>query len=611
MSRSGALAQAVAILTENERQDTISRVDLCVSLRVCDVDTAAAVPRYLPETDEQLIEVGGVWNRRSKRWEEGDSETLMVIRTPRGSQQEPAARYLAEWLRRMAIGPKGKHWDEPFIIECDAPYATDTIGTGKPRISVEFRRVWTMLLEGGRRGGKSYLSVAALVLYAVMVPGALVWAVSPTNDETDELEQAIRAMMPASWATFRGGGGNRASAFRLVNGSRILLMSGHKPRALKRGKCDLVLYNEGQNMSGKGWTQLRGAISDSGGMVIIACNPPDSEIGRWIEEVHEKARARKAKIIAFHMTGKTNPFVQAESLDDMADEVDDLTLRRERDGEFVPIGDVVMHAWSDSASMKDPPAHLIDVTARETKRELGRAAGYVVGMDFQKTPHMVGVIFKLFTDPQSEVPDEVIPWVVDEVVVDDANEDDLVNALEALPRYKHGAERDPDDCYHGKERGSYDPENPEHCAVVMDASGFWQDGEHSKKKNSDQRLRERQWVWLYKPQRDSDANPDVSDRFKTANARLKAADLRAPDGSVIKPGRRRMFVAKHCMRVGRAMRNLPNLKSGAPSPTSEFRHVVDGTTYPVYRFFGRPKEKRKPQKYTALNRFDRSRALRM
>lgn len=620
MPRSGALAQAVAILTEAEQQESTSRVDLCISLRVSDVDTSGPVPRYVPSTDEQLLEVGGIWNRRTKRWEDGQSETLHVIRIPRGSQQEPAARYVAEWMRRIAIGPspKAPHWSEPCVIEYDEPRLPGTpVDPGKPRISVEFRRVWTLLLEGGRRGGKSYLSLVSLALYAVMVPNALVWAVSPTNDETDELEAGLRSMMPSSWYTFRGGGGNRASQFKLQNGSRILLISGHKPRALKRGKVDLVLYNEGQNMSRAGWVQLRGAISDTGGMVIIACNPPDSEIGRWIEDVHEQARAAKIKAIAFHMTGKTNPFCTAESLNDMADENDDLTQRREVDGEFVPIGDVVMHAWSDSASViDDVPARYIDVTARETKRELGRAAGYIVGMDFQKTPHMVGVIYKLFTDPLGEDPAEVIPVCVDEVVIDDANEDDLVNGLEALPRYKHGAPRDPEDTYHGKEIGSYDPkkggEQPEpiHCAVVMDASGFWQDGEHSKTKHSDQKLRERHWVYLYKPQRDSDRNPDISERFKTTNSRLKRADERDATGTIKKQGRRRMFVLRHCTRMIKAMRSLPNNpKTGVASTTSEFRHVVDGGTYPVYRFFARPKEKRKAQRYTPLNRFDRSRSL--
>jgi hypothetical protein len=121
MSRSGVLAQAVAILTER-RIRTRSRRSTCAFRCASVTSTRADRRRGTPETDEQLVEVGGVWNRRTKRWEEGESETLHVIRIPRGSQQEPAARYVAEWLRRMAIGSNGDHWDEPFTVECDAPY---------------------------------------------------------------------------------------------------------------------------------------------------------------------------------------------------------------------------------------------------------------------------------------------------------------------------------------------------------------------------------------------------------------------------------------------------------------------------------------------------------
>lgn len=37
------------------------------------------------------------------------------------------------------LGPKGKHWETPM----------------KHAPSVAFRRVWSLLLLGGRRGGKS------------------------------------------------------------------------------------------------------------------------------------------------------------------------------------------------------------------------------------------------------------------------------------------------------------------------------------------------------------------------------------------------------------------------------------------------------------------------
>jgi hypothetical protein len=52
----------------------------------------------------------------------------------------------------------------------------------------------------------------------------------PTQEETDELEQALRSMLPRRWYTDRGGGAGKSLQFRLANGSRLMCLSGHKPR---------------------------------------------------------------------------------------------------------------------------------------------------------------------------------------------------------------------------------------------------------------------------------------------------------------------------------------------------------------------------------------------
>lgn len=568
MSRS-ALAQSVAILSEDDDAESSSTVDLAVSLRVCTVErTVAGDPRYVLSTDEELIEVGGRWDRRGKRWSDAPSETLKVIRVPRGSDQEVAARWLAEWLRRYAQGPRGDHWDAP------------TWGDERARGVVrDFRRVWTLLLEGGRRGGKSYLACVALVMFAVMEPKAITWAVSPTQDETDELEQAVRALLPRGWYTFRGGGAGKPLQFRFANGSRILCLSGHKPRALKRGRVDLAVYNEAQNMYGAGWRQLRGAVADRGGLVICTCNPPDSEIGRWIEDVHERAIAGKIKAQVFKMTASTNPFVEVRALEDMADETDELTYRREVLGEFVPIGDTAMHAWSDTETVRDVPAGFVDVTAEVTRRTLGRAFGAVIGMDFQATPHMAAAVLRWYRDP-ADVDAEPIAWIVDEVVVADADENELLDQLEAKG-------------YRGWTLDDDLPQRPEVCAVVYDASGAWQDGAHSKGKTSEMALRARRWTWLYKPQKDSDRNPEIVERVKIANARLKSQS-----------GRRRLFSARANLHVNRAMRSWEN-RGGVPFRRSAFAHVCDAVTYPIFRFCGRPKIKGDGGGYEGKRRFGR------
>lgn len=562
MSRS-ALQRSVERLLELEQHESQAVVDLAISLRVCDVDTSGTEPRYLTSTDEVLIEVGGRWNRRRKKWEPGEADAVRIVRVPRGGDQEVAARWFSAWLVRAATGQRGAHWND-------------------------FRRVWTVLLEGGRRGGKSYLAVVALIMFAVAVPRRLCWAISPTQEETDELEQGIREQMPKAWYIFRGGGAGKPLQFKLANGSRLLCLSGHKPRALKRGRVDMALYNEGQNMYRAGWVQLRGAVADSGGLVIITANPPDAEIGRWVEEVHERGRAGKIKAEVFKMTAKTNPFVEVASLEDMADENDDLTYRREVLGEFVPIGDIVFHAWSDSESVLDLPAAWVDVTEDVTRRHLGRSHRYVVGMDFQSTPHMVAIVLKFFRDPGDPIdpanPDaNIITVVVDEVVVEDADENDLMDALEGdRPEVMAGRV----ELAAGKvQRQAGEGYSPDDCAVVMDASGFDQDGAHNRGRTSEAWLKKRRWRWLYKPARDSGRNPDIVERCKVTNSRLKSA-----------AGRRRMFALRHCERTIRAMRSW-ELRAGVPYRKSPFAHVCDGVSYPVYRIFSRPKQGKKPPTY--------------
>lgn len=564
---------------------------MAISLRVCDVDRSGPEPRYRPESDEELCEVGGRWDRRLKRWA-GLAQSVQIVRVPRGSDQEQPARWLAEWFRRRARGIVGDHWDEPSMIPGPTP--------------VEFRRVWTLMLVGGRRGGKSHLAVVSLVMFAVLSPRAQIWAISPTQEETDELEQAARSLMPLRWFVETTGRTAKVLTFRFYNGTRIRFLSGHKPRNLKRGRCDLALYNEGQNMSKAGWEKLHGAIADRAGMIVIACNPPDEPIGRWIEELYELARARKLEAEAFHLRGSNNPFVTAKVLEAMRAGVDDVTARKDIDGEMgVPIGDTVFHAWSDAQTIRPVPADFVDVTAECSKKKLGRAAAYVIGMDFQKDPHMVAAVLKFFRDPTDPAGDP-IPWVVDEFVVPDTNEEGLLDAIEAKGRWTRAGAL-ADDGYRGWTEAADDAAAPVHCAVVMDASAWWQDGEHAKGKKSDLRLRARKWVHLYRPQEDKRNNPDVVERVKVTNARLKTADTPARLGVPARTGARRMFVTPECLEVARAMKSWEN-RDGAPYRRSDFAHICDAVSYPVYRFFGSPKASR-PGQYRGAARFGRREQL--
>lgn len=510
--------------------------ELALSLRITTVvRDATGRPCWDTSTDEELLRVGGRWDRAAHVWVDEPARGAAVIRITRGGAQEAGARWLAAWFRAHVSGD----WK--------------SFNGG--------RRAWSALLSGGRRSGKSHLACAALCLYAVLYPGSTVWAVSPTQTETAELETAIRKMLPATWYRYRGAGTGKVSTFTLPTGAQILLLSGFKPQGLRRGRVDFCLYNEGQNMAQAGYIQVRAAIADTAGLVLIAANPPSAPIGRWIEDHLEGVKEGKIEGVHFEFNPEDNPWVEIAALHSMQAEVDEYTYDRDVLGLMRPIGDVTFHQWSDKASRVPVPPHLVDVTAEVTRAELGLARAFVVGMDFQgASPGCVAAVFKFFRDPAD--PADLLVWVVGEAVGDFTTEAELVAGLEAAPRWTRAGYVD----------GGYAATE---CAVVMDASGFWQDSEHHRGRQSDRKLAAAGWRALFKPQKDSDANPDKLERIRTGNARLKTKD-----------GRRHFFVTPECKAVATALRLWPRLK-GVPFWRSEHAHLSDAVTYVIFRFFGR------------------------
>lgn len=562
--------QSAAIRAERTRDRF---VDLEVSIRLADVDGAGLRARWREDTDEDLVIAGGVWDRRRKRWvRNATASTAMIYRVHRG--QEEAARWLAAWLLRTASGD----WSS-------------------------FARVWTALLIGGRRSGKSFLAIVALIAFAVLAPKSIVWCISPTLESGAELDRALQDLLPRSWYRRKEAATGSALTYTLVNGTRIYLRSGFKVATLRAGRADFVLCNEMQAIDERAYVNVRGAVVDTGGLVVGTANPPDEARGRYVEKLHHAALAGHVDAVTFELDPRRNPFIEQAALTSLEKEVDEKTYARDVLGLFPPIGDVVFFAWDDRENWRDPWPELVDVTAEVTRRALGRAAGDVMGQDYQRIPSMVSVVLRLFRDPR-DASGEVLAFVVDECIEDDADEGDLLDALEAMPRWQPG-DGDPDRRApdRARYRGWIEPGDsaaaPAHACVIADASGFFQDGAHTPGRTSDTALRSRRWTQVYKPQADSDKNPAIVERMKAGNARLKAAS-----------GSRRLFVARHCRRVAQALREYP-LRKGVPDRRHELAHIVDAVTYPLYRLFGRPRLPRSEHmEYRSVGKgFDRHKQL--
>jgi hypothetical protein len=240
---------------------------MVVSIRVADVEGVGPEARFRPETDEELVRIGGTWDRARKRWKQGARPTQgLVLRVHRG--QEAAARWFAEWIRRK----RDRDW------------------RGIPR------RIWSAALVGGRRSGKTALSLAILVAVAVLEPKSVLWVVSPTLEAGAEVDNALQAdMLPRAWYERREAKTGAATTFELANGSRIYLRSGHKVSTLRAGKAALVVLNEAQLQDHGAFVNLRGAVVDSGGLCIVVGNPPSEPRGRWVEKALERCARRTGR----------------------------------------------------------------------------------------------------------------------------------------------------------------------------------------------------------------------------------------------------------------------------------------------------------------------------
>lgn len=473
-----------------------------------------------------ILAVGGTWDRKMQEYV-GPGTRARVITVHDG--QVAAATAFAKWMTHF--------------VRDDWP------GT--------YERPYSMGLVGGRRGGKSYLGAVTPVLFALAVAGSYPWVVAPIEDDYPELVRYLMRVMPPSWYFFREDSG----LFRLANGSTLELRSAHKPENLRRGEASFAFLNEAQKMARRCYENVRGALADTGSLVVFAANPPQMPIGQWVADHVTKAKARKLDGVVFELNAKDNPHAHVPALTSLKKEMSIRDYRIDVGGEFLARTDVVMHALADGEDGNIRPAPeggLGDITGDFLRKKFNVRAdlGQLVSCDFQLSPMQAACVERFYTDPTDSA--DVLSWTVDEAPVEAGNEDDLIDLLEA-------------NGFRGNE-----------TIVIADASGEWQDSERTTGRGSYDVFRRRGWKLIFPPDPNSKRNPLILERVSVANARLCDAT-----------GRRHAFVDPKCLYTVEALKKW-EMKTGFPHRRSRFAHFGDAWTYSKYRLWPRRlKEKRK------------------
>ncbi len=408
--------------------------------------------------------------------------------------------------------------------------------------------IYSLLLSGGTRSGKTWIGVRLFVAFVVAVPGCRAWAVQEVDVErADEIETELDELLPDAWFTKKG------SKYKCANGSVITIRSAKYPAKLKRGRCDIALINEAQNVPKAAFDMLRMRTSDTSGLVMMAANPPnDNPAGQWIADYIEEYNAgRRPHGKVFHYTYEDNPHVNKEQIKALESETDPRTFAIEVMGKVLPPSNAVMHSFSIVENIDPTPelaAH--DVTTSFLKRcALGGGATDFVGLDFQRTPHMAAALGRCFLNPDDV--DRPLLYYRSEVLVELGDEHDLSDGL-----YDAGLD-------------------PSTTVLIGDASGDWQDADRTKGGTSFDILRRCGWRRIFRPDRKLKTNPPVHERVKNDN-RL----FTAQDGSHI------VRIDPDCKRLIEACKSWRR-KSGIPDKRSEHAHIAEAMSYANWRLYPR------------------------
>lgn len=329
---------------------------------------------------EELLRAGGCWDTRLKRYVDRPCKAH-VVRLE--ESQLEMGRSLARWL--------------------DAQ---------RKRVKKRIR----VLIGGGNRGsGKTwFLAGVGFVIMALEFPRDWMFGVNITAKQKRECIEAIKEVAPIAWLS------NDINDFRdprtvFLTGATVAWLSAQNPRAIRQAglRIRYILINEGQDQPESVANNCIAAIRNTGGLVGVATNPPQTERSDWVANWWTGIEAGELNGERYFVDNKKNRSIDQDAVGDIAAFLY-ATSQEAGDadgaGVFRLSGPVAYPAFiplplERGGHVGDPPPPpdvgaplYVDVTAELTGSAVDSGTGfpYICAVDFQRQPGVIGSIIKLY-----------------------------------------------------------------------------------------------------------------------------------------------------------------------------------------------------------------------
>ena len=193
------------------------------------------------------------------------------------------------------------------------------------------------IVPAGRRFGKTVMANHEVAEYAMSVPETLVWWVSPTYDDANELGyDRVKALIPNGLIDSDASTKRFPRMLVLTNGSRISFRSADREDALRGRGVDFVVVDEAGSIPDSAWYgELRPALTDTLGHALVIGTPKGRN---WFHDVYVRGEdddPRFADYNAWHATSYDNPHVEDSEIEEQRETMPLRTFKQEYLAEFL------------------------------------------------------------------------------------------------------------------------------------------------------------------------------------------------------------------------------------------------------------------------------------
>lgn len=199
-----------------------------------------------------------------------------------------------------------------------------------------------LVINVGRRSGKTVVAVLKMIEFASNNPGSTVWYISPTYKQSKSIAWLmLKEYMPT---IAKPKYNEQELRCEIVNGSRIHLKGADNPDSLRGTKVDFFIFDETAFIKGwmSLWEALRPILVDTVAPAWFISTP--NGLNHFYNLYNKEMYDTDYK--SYHYTSYDNPYIDKNEVDKAKEEMDSLSFSQEFMAEFTRPQGTVYAQWS-------------------------------------------------------------------------------------------------------------------------------------------------------------------------------------------------------------------------------------------------------------------------